>query len=82
MSLIIWILFGAIAGWVASMIMKTDAEQGFIGDVVVGILGAIVGGFLMETFGQSDVTGFNIYSLIVAIIGACVLLFLKRKLMR
>lgn len=82
MNILLWILFGAIAGWIASMIMKTDAQQGFLGDVVVGILGAVVGGFLMEMLGESDVSGFNIYSMLVAIIGACILLFAKRKLMR
>ena len=82
MNIILWIIFGAIAGWIASMIMKTDSQQGFLGDVIVGVLGAVVGGYLMQMFGQSDVSGFNVYSMIVAVIGASVLLFLKRTLMR
>lgn len=82
MNILLWIVFGALAGWIASMIMKSDAEQGFIGDVVVGILGAVVGGFLMDLIDQQEVTGFNVYSLIVAVLGACVLIFLRRKLLR
>jgi len=74
MNIIAWIIFGAIAGWIASMIMKTDAEQGAIANIVVGILGAVVGGFLMQVIGGSGVTGFNLKSFLVAIVGAVVLL--------
>ena len=49
MSIIMWIIFGALAGWIASIIMKTNAEQGAIGNIIVGILGALIGGFLMQT---------------------------------
>ena len=70
MNLILWIIFGAIAGWIASMIMKTDASQGTMMDIVVGVVGAVVGGFLMEMLGQQGVTGFNIYSILVATGGA------------
>lgn len=82
MNLLLWIIFGALSGWIASMIMKTDAKQGFIMDVVMGIIGAIVGGWLMNTFGQSGVTGFNLYSIVVAVIGACVVIFIGRLLRR
>lgn len=78
MDFIIWIIFGALAGWIASMIMKTDAEQGPLMNIIVGIVGAFVGGFLMNMFGQSGVTGFNFYSLFVAILGAIVLLWVYR----
>ena len=78
MNFIVWIIFGALAGWIASMIAGTDARQGALANIVVGILGAFVGGWLMQQFGQSDVTGFNIYSLLVAIGGATLLLFLYR----
>ncbi len=74
MGIILWIVFGALAGWIASIIMKTNAEQGAIGNIVVGVIGAIIGGYVMTFFGQAGVTGFNIYSLIVAIIGAVILL--------
>lgn len=74
MGIILWIIFGALAGWIASMIMSTDAEQGAVMNIVVGVVGAVVGGFLFQTFGQAGVSGFNLYSLMVAIIGAIVLL--------
>lgn len=76
MDLIVWILFGALAGWIASMIAGTDAQQGAIGNIVIGVLGAIVGGALMNMLGGSGVSGFNLSSLLVAIIGAVLLLYL------
>lgn len=78
MSFIIWLVFGALVGWIASMIMGTDAQQGAIGNIVVGILGAFIGGFVMNAMGQSGVTGFNFYSTFVAILGAVVLIWLFR----
>lgn len=60
------------------MMMGTDAQMGAVANIIVGIIGAVLGGFIMSFFGQSGVTGFNIYSLIVAVIGAVVLLYLAR----
>ncbi len=74
MGIILWIVFGAIVGWVASLIMKTDAEQGMLLNILVGIIGAVVGGWVMSFFGEIGVTGFNLYSFLVAIIGAVVLI--------
>jgi uncharacterized membrane protein YeaQ/YmgE (transglycosylase-associated protein family) len=76
MGILLWIIFGALAGWIASMIMKTEA--GTMMDIIMGIVGAVVGGFLMNLIGQSGVTGFNLYSLIVAIIGAIVVIYIGR----
>jgi len=77
MNWLVWIIFGALAGWIASMIMGKNAQMGALANIVVGIVGAVIGGFLMtNVFGAQGVTGFNITSLIVAIIGAIVLLFL------
>lgn len=80
MNFLIWIVFGAIAGWIASMIMKTNASQGTLMDIILGIVGAIVGGLVMNLIGQPGVTGFNLYSMLVAVIGACVVIFIGRKL--
>lgn len=74
MGILLWIIFGALAGWIASMIMGTDEEQGAIGNIIIGIIGAFIGGLIFNLFGGDSVTGFNIYSLIVAIIGAIILL--------
>jgi len=79
MGIILWIIFGGIAGWLASMFMGTDNSQGGLTDIVMGIIGSMVGGFLMGLVGQSGVTGFNLYSLLVAIIGAVVVIFVARK---
>lgn len=78
MGIILWIVFGALAGWIASVLMKTNA--GAIMDIIMGIIGAVVGGFLMNLAGQSGVTGFNLYSLFVAVIGAIVVIYLGRML--
>ncbi len=75
MSIIAWVVFGLIAGFIASKIVNKQGE-GFIVDMVLGIIGAVVGGFLFERFGQAGVTGFNIYSMFVAVIGAIVVLFI------
>lgn len=74
MGIILWLIFGALAGWIASKIMNTDAEQGAVANIVVGVIGAMIGGFVFSTVGGESVTGFNIYSLVVAVIGAVILL--------
>ncbi len=74
MGIILWIIFGALAGWIGSKIMNTDAEQGALINIVVGIIGAFIGGFVFSMFGGSDITGFNIYSLLVAVVGSVILL--------
>jgi uncharacterized membrane protein YeaQ/YmgE (transglycosylase-associated protein family) len=76
LNIIVWIVLGGIAGWLASLIMGKDASMGTIANIVVGIVGALIGGFLMNLFGASGATGLNLYSLLVAILGAVVLLFL------
>ncbi len=78
MGWLAWIVVGAISGWLASIVMKTNREQGLIMDIIVGIVGALVGGFLFNQFGTAGVTGFNIWSVFVAFIGAVVLLGLLR----
>jgi len=80
MGIIAWIVLGALAGWIASMIMKTDAEQGAIGNIIVGIIGAFIGGFVMGLFGKDGVNGFNLYSIIVSIVGACIALAIYRAI--
>ncbi len=82
MNFLIWIVFGAIVGWIASIIMKTNAQQGLIMDIILGVAGAVVGGFLMSLFGAEGVTGFNLYSFVVALGGAVVLVWLGRMIGR
>ena len=78
MDILLWIILGAVAGWIADMIMKSD--HGVMEDIILGVVGAFVGGFVLNFLGQSGVTGFNIYSLIVAVIGAVILIFLGRMI--
>ena len=80
MSVIGWIILGLIAGWLASKIMGTSGSQGVLMDIVLGIVGALVGGFVFSLFGTAGVTGFNIWSLIVATIGAVIVIWLYHKL--
>ena len=82
MSIILWLVFGALVGWVASLIMKTDAQQGALLNIIVGVVGAVLGGWLFSLFGYSDVTGFNVYSFIVALVGAVVLIAIVRAVTR
>lgn len=82
MDLLVYLVFGALAGWVASMIMKTDGQQGWVMNIVIGIIGAFLGGMVMNLFGQSGVTGFNFYSLFVSILGAVVALWLYKMFAR
>jgi len=79
-GLFAWIIIGAIAGWLASIVMKTNRQQGLVMDIVVGIAGAFIGGFLFNQFGAAGATGFNIWSLFVAFTGAVVLLAVIRLL--
>jgi len=74
MSVISWIILGVIAGFLGSKIVNKSG-QGVIMDIVLGIVGAIVGGLIFSAFGASGVTGLNIYSLLVAVIGAVVVLW-------
>ena len=82
MNIILWIVFGALAGWLASVLMKTDARQGTVGDIILGVVGSVIGGFVFGTLGQTGVTGFNVYSLIVAVVGSVILIAGGRMLMR
>ena len=73
MSIITWIVLGLVAGFIGSKIVNKSGE-GVVLDIVLGIVGAVVGGFLFNAFGASGVTGFNIWSVFVAVIGAVAVL--------
>ena len=70
MGIILWIIFGALAGWIASKIMGRDESMGALANIVVGIIGAGLGGWISSALlGGSGITGFNIWSLLIAIAG-------------
>ena len=73
-GILLWIILGGVAGWIANSLMKRSS-LGLVGNVVVGIIGGFIGGFLMRLIGASGGTGFNLWSLIVAVLGAMVLLY-------
>jgi len=73
MSIIVWLVLGLVAGFIGSKIVNKSGE-GVVVDIILGIVGAVVGGFLFSIVGASPVTGFNIYSIFVAVIGAIVVL--------
>lgn len=80
MGILLWIVFGAIAGWIASLITKSNT--GLLLDIIVGIIGAIIGGWIMNALGSAGTTGFNLWSLLVAILGAVVLLVIVKAVRR
>jgi uncharacterized membrane protein YeaQ/YmgE (transglycosylase-associated protein family) len=78
-NLLVWIIVGGIAGWLASLVVR-GGGMGIVGDVIVGIVGALIGGFLLSLLlpGAFGITGFNLGSLVVAFIGAVALLFIVK----
>ncbi len=82
MNFLAWIILGLAAGWIASVVMKTNESQGTVMDIVLGVVGSLIGGFAMSVIGQPGVTGFNIYSLFVATLGAILLIGVGRMLAR
>ncbi len=81
MSLLAWIVLGLLAGFIGSKIVNKRGE-GLILDILLGVVGAVVGGWLFNTFGASGVTGLNLYSLFVAVIGAVILLVVYHAIRR
>jgi uncharacterized membrane protein YeaQ/YmgE (transglycosylase-associated protein family) len=81
MSYLAWIVLGLVAGFIGSKIVNKTGE-GILLDIMLGIVGAVVGGWLFNTFGAAGVTGLNLYSLLVAVIGAVVLLVVYHAIRR
>lgn len=80
LGIIGWIILGGLAGWVASMIAGTDGRQGLLGNIIAGIIGGVVGGFVFGLFGGAGVTGFNLWSFLVAVVGAVIVLLIWRAI--
>ncbi len=81
MSILAWIILGLVAGFIGSKLVNKSGE-GLVVDIILGVVGAVVGGFLFNMFGASGVTGLNVSSLIVAVIGAVVVLVLYHMVVR
>ncbi len=78
MGIIGWIILGALAGWVAKMITKE--EGGLLKNIILGIIGAVVGGGIVQLLGGSDINGFNLYSFVVAVLGAMLIIYIARAI--
>jgi uncharacterized membrane protein YeaQ/YmgE (transglycosylase-associated protein family) len=78
MSIVAWLVLGLIAGFIASKVVNKSGE-GLVLDLVLGIVGAVVGGYLFTAFGAAPVTGLNLYSILVAVVGAVVVLVMGRR---
>lgn len=74
LNIILWIIFGALVGWIASIIMRTNEEQGALANVIIGIVGAFIGGVISRALGGSGVTGFNLGSILMAVLGSIILI--------
>jgi uncharacterized membrane protein YeaQ/YmgE (transglycosylase-associated protein family) len=82
-NIIVWLIIGAVAGWLASMVMKTNRQQGLMMDIIVGVIGGFLGGFVLRALNIGGaVDGLNIGSLVTAFIGAVILLGLLRVISR
>jgi len=81
-DIIVWLLIGLIAGWLASVVMKTNHQQGTIADIVLGIIGAVVGGYLLSFLNLPGASGLSLYSILVAVLGAIVVIVIGRVLYR
>ncbi len=81
MSILAWIVLGIVAGFIASKVVNRQGE-GLLLDLVLGIIGAVVGGWILSYFGQAGVSGLNIYSLVVAVFGAVVVLVVYHAIRR
>lgn len=73
-----WILLGITAGWISSIVLRTRETQGLLTDVILGITGAILGGLMLEIFGQSQLTGFTVYNVATALLSALALVWIGR----
>ena len=79
MNILSWLVVGGLAGWVGSMIMKTDAQMGAVANIVVGVVGALIGGWVLNLVGTAPAAGqLNIMSILSAILGAVILLFVVK----
>ena len=83
LDIVLWIILGAVAGWIASLIMKTDGSMGMLSNILVGIVGAFLGGFIVQSvLGTPIDEGFNFTSLLVAVLGAVILIAIAKAFTR
>ena len=79
MGILSWLVLGAFSGWIASIIMNKNESMGAVANIFTGIVGAFIGGPVFNFFGGYEVTGLNLHSVIVSVVGACILLWILNK---
>ena len=80
MGIIAWIILGGLSGWIASIIMKKNTSMGVIANIVTGIIGAFIGGVVFNFIGAEKVTGIKIHSILISLVGSCILLWIIGKI--
>lgn len=79
MEMIVWIIFGALAGWIASVAADNSSQHSILSNILVGIIGATLGGYIVNMFGYGDANGLNMYSIVVAVMGAVISLLVYKS---
>ena len=82
MGIIAWLVLGALSGWIANRLMGKSSSSGLIDNIIVGIIGSFIGGFVFNFFGAQTITGLNAYRVFVAVVGACILLWVINQIRR
>ena len=82
MGIIAWIIFGGLAGWIASILTGSNAKMGLVANVLAGIAGAFIGGFIMNYFNKAGITGFNLRSFEVAVLGSVILIIIFKLILK
>ena len=82
MGTVAWLVLGALSGWIANRLMGKSSSSGLIDNIIVGIIGSFIGGFVFNFFGAKTITGLNLHSIFVSVVGACILLWIINKIRR
>lgn len=82
MGVIAWLVLGAFSGWIANRLMGKNISTGLLDNIIIGIIGAFIGGFVFNFLGAQTITGFNLHSIFVSVVGACILLWIINKIRR
>ena len=82
MGILLWVIFGGLAGWIASILMGTNKNMGLIANVLVGIAGAFIGGLIMNYFNKTGITGFDLRSFGVALLGSVILIGIFKLILK
>ena len=82
MGVIAWLVLGALSGWLANKLMGKNSSTGLIDNIIIGIIGAFIGGFVFNFLGAQTITGLNLHSIFVSVVGACILLWIINKIRR